>query len=211
MKEIELVCENKNCNKSFKRRLSSHNYSVKRGRKNHFCSAKCNTEYQKHYRRSISENQKHVTKISVPCTYCSKQIIRKKKRLKKNNFCSTSCANRARYRIKKVKVKPKKITNFEKLKTLSKGNVFEKYKSWQTARSMIAKHARKVLHESHLDKKCHVCGYNLHVEVCHIRDVKDFPSSVKLEKINSLENLIYLCRNHHWELDNGHLTLGSED
>jgi hypothetical protein len=49
---------------------------------------------------------------------------------------------------------------------------------------------------------CAKCGYSKHVELCHIRPIKDFPSSALLKEVNSKENLIQLCPNCHWELDN---------
>lgn len=52
---------------------------------------------------------------------------------------------------------------------------------------------------------CKVCGYSLHVEVCHIRKIASFPADTLISEINALENLIVLCPNHHWEFDNGHL------
>ena len=51
-------------------------------------------------------------------------------------------------------------------------------------------------------QKCAVCGYNNHVEICHIKAIKDFPSTAMVDEINSLTNLVGLCPNHHWEFDN---------
>lgn len=56
--------------------------------------------------------------------------------------------------------------------------------------------------------ECLVCSYSLHVDVCHLRDVKDFPMSATVGEVNDPSNLVALCRNHHWEFDNGHLTVG---
>lgn len=36
----------------------------------------------------------------------------------------------------------------------------------------------------------------------YIKKISSFELKNKLEEINSLENLVYLCPNHHWELDN---------
>lgn len=54
---------------------------------------------------------------------------------------------------------------------------------------------------------CEHCGYSLHTELCHIQDVKDFPGSATVGEINAPSNVAILCRNCHWEFDNGHLTL----
>lgn len=55
--------------------------------------------------------------------------------------------------------------------------------------------------------KCAICGYKLHVDVCHIKPVKDFSEDCFLSEVNDIKNLTALCKNHHWEFDNGHIKL----
>lgn len=50
---------------------------------------------------------------------------------------------------------------------------------------------------------CGICGYDKHVDICHIKDAKAFPESTKVSEVNAQSNLIALCKNHHWEFDNG--------
>lgn len=64
-------------------------------------------------------------------------------------------------------------------------------------------HARKVMKDAKVIKACKICNYTNYVEVCHIKAIADFDKSFLIKEINSLNNLIYLCPNHHWELDNG--------
>lgn len=54
---------------------------------------------------------------------------------------------------------------------------------------------------------CRNCGYKLHVELCHIKDVSSFDDDALLSDVNSPDNIVPLCRNCHWEFDNGHLSL----
>jgi len=54
---------------------------------------------------------------------------------------------------------------------------------------------------------CKRCGYSIHVELCHIKPVASFPLETKLREVNDPLNIVVLCRNCHWELDNGYLTL----
>jgi RNA polymerase subunit RPABC4/transcription elongation factor Spt4 len=54
-------------------------------------------------------------------------------------------------------------------------------------------------------KICESCGYNKHVEVCHIKPVKSFPLDTLISTINERSNLKILCPNCHWELDNNWL------
>jgi predicted restriction endonuclease len=51
-------------------------------------------------------------------------------------------------------------------------------------------------------KKCMECGYNKHVEVCHIKSVSEFDEDSLVTEINHIDNLIGLCPTHHWEFDN---------
>lgn len=48
---------------------------------------------------------------------------------------------------------------------------------------------------------CQHCGYSKHVQVCHIRAVKDFPLNTKISVVNHPDNLLILCPNCHWEYD----------
>ena len=57
------------------------------------------------------------------------------------------------------------------------------------------------------EKKCAVCGYSIHVELCHKKPISEFKDKALLSEINAEENLVYLCRNHHWEFDNGYLKI----
>jgi predicted restriction endonuclease len=73
--------------------------------------------------------------------------------------------------------------------------------------SRIRELARNIYRQSDKPKQCLICGYYLHYEVCHIKSISDFSPDTPISIVNDLSNLIALCPNHHWELDNGHLTL----
>lgn len=51
------------------------------------------------------------------------------------------------------------------------------------------------------DLPCQVCGYSLHVELSHIKQITDFPPEATLGEINHPSNILVLCPNCHWELD----------
>ena len=51
--------------------------------------------------------------------------------------------------------------------------------------------------------KCEVCGYSAHIEYCHVRPIGSFPDTATLGEVNSPENVLILCPNHHWEQENG--------
>ena len=89
----------------------------------------------------------------------------------------------------------------------SKGDLIKARSNWWTARVPIAKHARKVYLNSGKSLECALCKYNLYVEICHIKPVSEFRDTDILADINSIDNLVALCPNHHWEFDNGKIKL----
>jgi hypothetical protein len=68
----------------------------------------------------------------------------------------------------------------------------------------IRHQARVVAFSHYPEKKCK-CGYDKHVEVCHIKAIKDFDLHDPLSDINAVSNLELLCPNCHWEKDNLHI------
>lgn len=50
--------------------------------------------------------------------------------------------------------------------------------------------------------KCSRCGYDKHVEICHIKPIHTYDLTTPLSIINDISNLKVLCPNCHWELDN---------
>ena len=89
----------------------------------------------------------------------------------------------------------------------TKGELFKNSKNWQCARSTIQRNAREVFFNANVEHKCSICGYDKHVEVAHIKPVSEFDENTPIFEINSINNLIALCPNHHWEYDNGILKI----
>ena len=73
--------------------------------------------------------------------------------------------------------------------------------------NQIRQISRKNYFRSDMPKCCEVCGYNKHIEICHIKDIASFSNTALVSEINEISNLVALCRNHHWELDHGHLKI----
>ena len=89
----------------------------------------------------------------------------------------------------------------------TKGELFSAARNWQSARSNIRKHAYSVYAQSGKSFKCVVCQYDKHVEICHLHSVSSFANSELIATINSPDNLVALCPNHHWEFDHHLLRL----
>lgn len=70
-------------------------------------------------------------------------------------------------------------------------------------RIQFCSHARYHLLKSGRPQICARCGYDKHVECCHIQGVATFEATATISEINALTNLAWLCRNCHWEFDHG--------
>lgn len=80
-------------------------------------------------------------------------------------------------------------------------------KNYQSYRSAIRKLSAAIYDNSGKPHKCAICGYDKHIEIAHIKAVSEFDDSATIAEINSIDNLIGLCPNHHWEYDHGILKL----
>lgn len=97
------------------------------------------------------------------------------------------------------------------LEITTKRELINNSKSYQIARTKISKNARLIYLNSNKPKYCLICGYNKHIEICHIRAVSDFPDDAFIGEINDPINLMSLCPTHHWEFDNDMLDLDNLD
>jgi predicted restriction endonuclease len=155
----------------------------------------------------------------INCKQCNKETTNPK-------FCSRSCAasytNRLFPKRKKSQLFCKScgiIIFPNKYETMCDScNPFKKdwskitLASLQNRRSyqrnsQIRDLARQVINRQNIEKKCKICGYDKHVDVCHIKPISAFSLDDTISKINSSDNLILLCKNHHWELDHKLLSL----
>lgn len=69
-----------------------------------------------------------------------------------------------------------------------------------SAYALVRTRARQVT--KNRPQVCSSCGYNKHVEVCHIKPISSFDETTLLSTINAEDNLKLLCPNCHWEFDN---------
>lgn len=63
-------------------------------------------------------------------------------------------------------------------------------------------HSRSIYKLNRGEMTCKECGYDKHVDIAHIKNVKDFSMDTIVSEVNSMVNLVALCKNHHWEFDN---------
>jgi len=172
--------------------IRAHSSAAETRRKN-FCNHKCAAAYNNRVRLGKPQPTLGF------CGLCGRLVDYKKTTngaYFPRKYCD-NCAQIARNNSKGLNT-PALIT---------KGRLFATAKHWQSARSMIQKLARDAYCRSGKPLVCSVCCYDKHIEVCHVKSVRQFPGDTLLTAINSPDNLVALCPNHHWELDHGLLHL----
>lgn len=170
-------------------------------------------------------------KIEINCSGCNKICLKHKYEIEKRSklFCSRSCANSFNN-----KLHPKRKIKEIKCKKCNKTLIRESYKQRRTyciechpnfrdydnitlleaknkrvyqKNSRIRCLARSKYLKNNKNISCYNCGYSRHVEICHIQAIKDHKETDTIAYINRDENLIALCPNCHWELDNNLLII----
>jgi hypothetical protein len=192
---LNLICNI--CDKSFQRKRSVHQHSINRSGENYkpTCSREC--------ARKIKTKSICFTLI---CGECNSAFERKTNSENKNCFCSRHCSTIFNNK-KRKKSLPEKVEKTLKYTGVTKKELFETSKNYFSARCSIQKNARLNFNKSKKEQICSICSYDKHIQVCHIKSVSSFNDNDLIIKINDIENLIALCPNHHWEYDNGLLTL----
>ena len=131
--------------------------------------------------------------------------------VRKKVFCDNSCSathnNKLREKKQKTKVEKEKKPIFNYLIGVRKKEFFEIKGIYYKFRAVIRKHAHYIYNQNNGEKKCKICGYDKHIQVCHIKSVSSFNDDSFITDINSMENLVGLCPNHHWEYDNGYIKI----
>jgi hypothetical protein len=143
-----------------------------------YCSKNCaNTDHIRHWRKN---NMKQCQ--------CGNLI------LPESTFCR-SCVKTNRQNI------TKSTTLQEVYERLS---VKGKHPSWKNS---CIRNLARYWHKDLQNKPCQHCGYKIHVEICHIKDISDFSPNTTIGLINNIKNILVLCRNCHWEFDHNILSL----
>lgn len=139
------------------------------------------------------------------CLFCGIIILPKNNETatnaKRKKFCNHSCS--AKYSNKKrgYELNSEKIIKNVTFRidedipiSLILGEKASKY-------SQIRAKARAKMIFYKVAKECIICGYDKHVEVHHKNPCNSYSNDTLLSIVNSLDNLVYLCPNHHWEVE----------
>lgn len=203
---MHLICPA--CNTPFERIASQVRGAEKRGQSAHYCSPSCHREIG-------------ATSRSGLCVQCNTKFIRHKRGGNDRvRFCSKSCATRHN-NLQRAPTSRKKPTcpdcggprswggatcgrcRTEKLNSRTLAELRAAY----TTAAFHAKIRGMARSAYNGPRHCAACGYSLHVDICHVRNVQDFPLTAALNEVNAPGNLVALDKRCHWEFDNGYLHL----
>ena len=140
------------------------------------------------------------------CLHCKVETLNPK-------FCSRSCAAKETNKVPKRK---KRISSCKSCgevvayrrtvcdnclvpKDMSLGDAIYYNHHKSSAYSLVRSRARASVKAE--IQSCESCGYDKHVEVCHIKAIHEFLPETMISEINSRDNLKLLCPNCHWEFD----------
>jgi hypothetical protein len=156
-----------------------------------YCSRSCAAKINN------AATPKRIAQSNGICEKCGITIFYKKQKrggYSPRRFCET-CFLRIRAEItaERHNSLPIEDATLAQLKQQKRG-----YWSWRVS---ITRDSRNKYLRSNLPKHCCICGYNKHFDVCHRKDISTYADEVTIREINILDNLIALCRNHHWEFD----------
>ena len=157
------------------------------------------------------------------CLHCGKETSNEK-------YCSRKCATTRNNKIPKRKITlricrkcgvlndrktsvtcstcvGKRITKQNEIGFMTLDEVATRYTLKGVSPSYKHAFVRNHCHALHgkRERQCQLCGYATHVELCHVKAIASFPTTATLNEVNADNNIVVLCRNHHWELDNGYL------
>lgn len=173
-----------NCNKC-KIKFKKTNSEVKRSKTGrHYCSKSCAASINN---LGVERNKK----VKRTCNRCSKEYSRTTRHKSPLicKSCSTGIAD------KREAAKNTSIGEYQ---------VKGKPPSWKN--SAIRNFCRSWNKELR-ELPCQSCGYDKHVELCHVKPITSFGSTATLREVNSPDNILVLCRNCHWEFDHSLLPI----
>jgi hypothetical protein len=150
-----------------------------------FCSKSCSAAYN----NKIFPKRK----IKKKCKKCDLTIFKTGSR-----FCKVHSDE---YKNRSIKIQSKTIGEYRNKESI---------KGLHTSSKHV--HVRGLARNKYKDltkEPCKNCGYDKHVELCHIKPIREFSDDALISEVNNINNIIQLCPNCHWEFDNGLLNISS--
>ena len=179
---IATKCNNTNCTNIFHTTVDNKN--------KRYCSRSCSNSAEPRRKAVVNSYQisryqnkgiRETIYIKPICLNCNQEHSRE------SSFCSTICKTEHRFKNTLLK------------NCYCNGAMANKYRVIRDSAKNYSKHF--------IGTVCQNCGYNKHIEIAHIKPIKDFNENDTLWDVNNSTNLMALCPNCHWEFDSGNLTL----
>lgn len=154
--------------------------------------------------------QKHINKyLENPniCKYCGKEILPKENErlqdVRAKKFCGRSCSSNYNNKfVRGYTLKSEKIKKEKEFRVDESVPIYTLFGKGSSKYSFIRAKGRAKMNFYKIEKKCVVCGYDIHVEAHHKKPCNAYDENTPLYIVNDLDNLVYLCPNHHYEADN---------
>lgn len=153
--------------------LCSDNEKLSNVRRKKFCNLSCSATY----------HRKNKQKKGYYCQKCGNLIGYGYEEFHRRKYCDACHPNNVDW-SKKTYKEMKQVRNYQ-------------------INSRIRELARNKFNKEHPNAKCMICGYDKHIEIHHIKSISTFPDDALISEINSDSNLVALCPNCHWEVENG--------
>jgi hypothetical protein len=160
----------------------------------------------------------------VECATCHTAFDKKLAEIRKthnNNFCSRSCAAKLNGKLYPKRSRVCKICGEQAVHVIiSRGRYCEEHIPTRclpddkiTIEEIINKNKQPSNRYGNIRSRakekfrhltaCQKCGYDKHIEICHIKPISQFPKDTLVSVINNESNITVLCPNCHWEFDHG--------
>jgi len=147
-----------------------------------FCSRSCSATHT----NKVSPKRK----LKRKCSKCDEVVRNYRSTLCQSHWEEHTKWNKENRRSKTIKELVEKRSNLHRSSAYADIRNFARYD-----------------HKELLKKPCSSCGYDKHVELCHIKAISEFTLEATINEVNAASNVIQLCPNCHWEFDNGMLEL----
>lgn len=206
-KTVDVICDG--CGNTFSRDWKAHQRALRKGRTTAHCSPTCYKSKSPHPCEKCGEPTLNPKYCSRSCAGSVNSSLFPK-RLNHRTPCVCRLCEETYFRSKDhcaTKLCPSCYSSWKsgtaqkatKLGALTGAkSVKGKHPSWKAANVRML---NRQWNSDLLSKPCAKCGYDLHVELAHIRAISSFPKSATLGEVNHPNNVIQLCRNCHWEFD----------
>jgi ribosomal protein S27E len=180
-----------------------------RGKK--FCNTSCSASYNNNLKNGRKTGRKRQIYATGNCERCGIEIKNQKRsdrdeEFRKVRFC-IPCRIIVGHETQLENKKAQGILTWDIISAMTKRELLAHYNGDPYKfKVKVTGHAQTIWRRSKGYLACIICGFE-HINISHIKDVRAFSMDVTIGEINSPDNLIGLCPNHHWLLDRGLLDL----